>query len=110
MSLSEEDIKRLAIEISKLNSICSPSEKEPVYCAKWVKLRKEIDKWIKDHMSLYSYSYGTMNQQIYGAIKFVTGCRFLKDMTDEQADGARLIFEQMKSGYEKYGGQQYAKA
>lgn len=104
ISLTEEDIKKLAAEIYKLQRKDGLVEKDPRYCAEWIKLRTEIDDWIHSNMDRSEYSYASLQTQIYGAVKFVTGCKGgFREMTNEQVKGARWIFEQMKNGFEKYG-------
>lgn len=104
VSLTEEDIKKLANELYKLQRRDELVEKDSLYCDGWIKLRKEINDWIHSNINRSEYSYSSLQMQIYGAVKFVTGCKGgLREMTNEQSKGARWIFEQMKDGFEKYG-------
>ena len=97
VSLTEEDIKKLANELYKLQRRDELVEKDSLYCDGWIKLRKEINDWIHSNIDRSEYSYSSLQMQIYGAVKFVTGCKGgLREMTNEQSKGARWIFEQMK--------------
>lgn len=100
MDLSKEDIKQIANEVYRLQ-VKNKSSNGSIYCEEWVKLRKKISEWILTNLNRTKYSYSSVEAQIYGAIKFVTGCKGLRDMTNEQAKDARWIFEQMKAGFEK---------
>ena len=103
MDLSREDIKQIANEVYRLQAQNAASNGS-IYCSEWIKLRREIREWILNNLNRSKYSYSSVEMQIYGAIKFVTDCKGLKNMTNEQAKGARWVFEQMKAGFEKYGG------
>ena len=102
MDLSREDIMKLAHEVYELQKQDKTSSvKEPVYSKEWIKLRKEIDAWCHDNKSGYGSGFQTLQNQIYGAIRFVTGCSYIKNLTDRKVPAARWIFEQMKAGFEK---------
>lgn len=93
MNLSEEDIKRIANEVYELQKRDKQfTVKKPVYSKEWIKLSKEIDAWCHE------------NKDGYGAIRFVTGCSWIKSLTKYDIPPARFIFEQMTSEFKKNRG------
>lgn len=105
MSLSEEDIKRIANEVYELQKRDKQfTVKKPVYSKEWIKLSKEIDAWCHENKDGYGAGYQTLHDQIYGAIRFVTGCSRIKSLTKYDIPAATFIFEQMTSEFKKNRG------
>ena len=105
MSLSEEDTKRIANEVYELQKRDKQfTVKKPVYSKEWIKLSKEIDAWCHKNKADYGAGYQTLHDQIYGAIRFVTGCSRIKSLTKYDVPAARFIFEQMISEFKKNRG------